>query len=566
MFSSSTTTFHIANELSLHISVDEAATLFGILYLCAAIWEFLQCMQNSASHPVLGARAQDLHYPFPFDCLQIWYKLLVQELLYHDKKRVDTPQTLRAYPPSPNCPHGFYDAAILSLGSDSHWLQQGIEGHFVAQLRLLFHPINTDSQYLAAYVQRFNIVPQQGISDNIHSETEIFNPPSKIENETQMDESNIAITTLFSDTITKYNTPLALCTNSQLATPLQFCHKVDTYREFMDPKVVEDTTCVHWTLNLNHTKDFLWKLFPNKRLFPWSITTNNGSTNVDMKYILDVMEKLHQRKNNCWAFCSNITDSGEYSEEKVAEFFNIIIRSGKAANNPVEGVTSAIRKPNLILCEEEMIMQRDKGNQKFDIRTDIYAISEVKKRTSKENRKDSYVEFAGKVAFLLEAQDGHYVAPGIQLLGSEVIFTLFDRGGSISTHPLDIHRYPKEFLRILLGITFTDGIILGFDITIFPVKDDYKQIQISRYDKNYIISINTLLFFCGLLHGHSTTVWSSKVTIGSMFENSEVVLKNCWVDPLQKYIEGQILKMLGKAEVKGVPPVGSGSSGLNTKR
>ncbi|KAF8130113.1 hypothetical protein EV363DRAFT_1296793 [Boletus edulis] len=312
----------------------------------------------------------------------------------------------------------------------------------------------------------------------------------------------------------------------------------------MDPKVAEDMARIHWTLNLDHMKDFLRKLFPNKRLFPWSITTDDGSMNADMKYVLDVMEKLRQRKNNCWAFCPNITDSGEYSEEKVAEFFNSIIRhvpnshrctrrwSGKAANNPVEGVTGAIRKPDLILCEEETIMQHDAGNQKFDMRTDIYAIGEVKKRTSKENRKDSYVELTGKVAFLLEAQDGRYAAPGIQLLGSEVIFTLFDRGGSISTHPLDIHRYPEEFLRILLGIMFADGIILGFDTTISPVKDDHKQIQISREDKDYIISVDTLLFFSGSLHGHGTTVWSGKVTIGNAFEDSEVVVKDCWVDPL----------------------------------
>ncbi|KAF8130114.1 hypothetical protein EV363DRAFT_1399319 [Boletus edulis] len=173
-FSSSTTTSHIANKPSLHISVDEAATLFGILDLCAAIWEFLQHMQNSTSHPVSGARAQDLHYPLPFDRLQIWYKLRVQQLLYHDKERVDTPQMLRAYPPSPNCPHGLYDAAILSPGSDSDWPQRGIEGHFVAQLRLLFRPVNADSQYLAAYVQRFNVVPQQGISGNIHLGTGMY--------------------------------------------------------------------------------------------------------------------------------------------------------------------------------------------------------------------------------------------------------------------------------------------------------------------------------------------------------------------------------------------------------
>ena len=91
-FSNSTTTFHIANKLSLHITVDEAATLFGILDLHPAIWEFLQHSQDRTDHPVSGVRTQHLHCPLPFDHIHIWYKLRVQQSLYHDKGRVDAPQ------------------------------------------------------------------------------------------------------------------------------------------------------------------------------------------------------------------------------------------------------------------------------------------------------------------------------------------------------------------------------------------------------------------------------------------------------------------------------------------
>lgn len=47
----------------------------------------------------------------------------------------------------------------------------------------------------------------------------------------------------------------------------------------------------------------------------------------------------------------------------------------------------------------------------------MYALDEVKKRYSDENRMDSYIELAGKVAPLLEAQDGRHATPGIQLVG-----------------------------------------------------------------------------------------------------------------------------------------------------
>ena len=51
-FSSSSTAFHIANKLSLHMTVDEAAALFGVLDLRPAIWEFLQHVQNCTNHDV----------------------------------------------------------------------------------------------------------------------------------------------------------------------------------------------------------------------------------------------------------------------------------------------------------------------------------------------------------------------------------------------------------------------------------------------------------------------------------------------------------------------------------
>jgi hypothetical protein len=46
-FSTSTTTFHITNKPSLSMTVDEAATLYGIPDLHPAIWKFLHCVQYS---------------------------------------------------------------------------------------------------------------------------------------------------------------------------------------------------------------------------------------------------------------------------------------------------------------------------------------------------------------------------------------------------------------------------------------------------------------------------------------------------------------------------------------
>ena len=170
------------------------------------------------------------------------------------------------------------------------------------------------------------------------------------------------------------------------------------------------------------------------------------------------------------------------------------------------------------------------------MRTDIYAIGEVKKKYSDDHKKDSYIELASKVAFLLEAQDRRYAMPGIQLLGNKIILTLFDHGGLISTHPLDIHQFPEEFLCILLGVTFVDGTTLGFNPTVSPTQNGQRMIQITKHGKQYEIFINTLLFFFRSLHSHGTTVWSGTVMIDQ--EDKEVVVKDSWVDPLQRYTEG----------------------------
>lgn len=128
-FSSSTTAFHIANKPSLRMTINEAADLYGIPDLRPAIWHFLQRVHHRADHPVSGIRPQELQYPLPSDCLQIWYKLRVQQPLYHDDKRLDAPQTLRAVPPSNDRPHGLYDTVITSPGAESDWPQRGIQGN-----------------------------------------------------------------------------------------------------------------------------------------------------------------------------------------------------------------------------------------------------------------------------------------------------------------------------------------------------------------------------------------------------------------------------------------------------
>ncbi|KAF8545846.1 hypothetical protein OG21DRAFT_1491852 [Imleria badia] len=349
--------------------------------------------------------------PVPTCLYPMW--VWVWQLLYHEERHVDAPQTLRAFPTSSDCSHGLYDTAVISSGPDSNWPWEGLEGHSVVQLRLVFCPANAD--YLAVYVQHFNIVSQQGNPCGVHLATV---PVSHIQSAAHLIPSfgKQAHSRLTKQNTNEHHTPLSLCA---LATPPQFCRRVDAYRKSMDPKIVEDTTPVHWTLDQDQTIAFLAKLFPNDKLFPPSSSASGG-----MDSILTHMNKLWQQVNDHWAYFPDMSKPDDL-EEKITQFFNCIVQhvpdsylctrrwTRKVANNPVDGLNGVIRKPDLLLCKERMIATCNARNEKFNMQIDVYALGEVKKRYSEGNTKELYVELAGKATFLLEAQDGRFATPGI---------------------------------------------------------------------------------------------------------------------------------------------------------
>ena len=137
---------------------------------------------------------------------------------------------------------------------------------------------------------------------------------------------------------------------------------------------------------------------------------------------------------------------------------------------------------------------------------------------------------------LLYAQDGHHSAPCICILGSHIYLMIFDCGGSLSTCGYDIHRFPHDFLRILIGITSASLHILRFNVSIdwrqtFHDGDrssvDVKEIKI-QVDPitQYIIKLTKVLFISDNLFGRGTTAW------GGVMEIGEVVVKDSWIDPV----------------------------------
>jgi hypothetical protein len=222
--------------------------------------------------------------------------------------------------------------------------------------------------------------------------------------------------------------------------------------------------------------------------------------------------------------------------------------TGNGANRGLAGC-DALQKPDLILCHQPISSEK-----KIDMRVNVLSIGEMKCWGSDKQTQESFIELAGKVAFLHKAQDGRHATPCIRVLGEDVVFTVFDRGGSISTHPINIHNFPELFLRILLGIMFAPCMMLGFDSTVHEVKNKARDIKVTLADGTRTsVNVNELIFISGSLHGRETTVWSSWFTCQLSGAEGEVVVKDCFIDPLQRYTKGKILAMLNKGKVTGVP-------------
>lgn len=117
IFASSTTAFRLALKPSLRASIDEAAEMFGLPDLRAAIADYIDRRSEIINHS---------------ERIQVWFKVRVQQPNYHDPRSFEPPQSLVASPPSARFPGGRYDGAIVSESDESDWPSNGLRGAFAA--------------------------------------------------------------------------------------------------------------------------------------------------------------------------------------------------------------------------------------------------------------------------------------------------------------------------------------------------------------------------------------------------------------------------------------------------
>lgn len=120
--------FHLNNAPVATMDIDEVARLYSLPQLRAALVKYVYRRQ-SASQPIRSGRQYRADKPLPFEKLQIWCKVRLQQKAFHDTSRTLPPQTLNAHYPTISWPKGRYDAAFVNIDPEEDtWPQSGLRG------------------------------------------------------------------------------------------------------------------------------------------------------------------------------------------------------------------------------------------------------------------------------------------------------------------------------------------------------------------------------------------------------------------------------------------------------
>ncbi|KAG2134545.1 hypothetical protein DEU56DRAFT_756971, partial [Suillus clintonianus] len=139
------------------ITVDEVAITFGLPDLRQAIADFLQREATYGQrhvHAIGGPRRAGPGAVLPFDKVQVWFKIRLQEMDLHDTHAIKPAQTLNFAPPNDPWILGHYDTVIAETSAGFSWPSSRLSGHTITQIRLIMRPIGK-SGLLWSWKDRF---------------------------------------------------------------------------------------------------------------------------------------------------------------------------------------------------------------------------------------------------------------------------------------------------------------------------------------------------------------------------------------------------------------------------
>ena len=182
-FSTSLVAFNLNRKPDIpRVSIDTLAEMYNLPDLRPALLDFFfERVQNPTFHRIGGRRRNRANIQLPFDDVMVWCSLRVQTRSLDDGS-VNDPRRLNAMLPTNLWPLGRYDTALFVEDSTNPTVSPDVglagkafrsdfpnsclffPGYFIAQIRLIFHPIwnaevsNTPTYLL--YAQRFDVIPQ----------------------------------------------------------------------------------------------------------------------------------------------------------------------------------------------------------------------------------------------------------------------------------------------------------------------------------------------------------------------------------------------------------------------
>jgi hypothetical protein len=124
-FSSHSVAFHLNyNPHIRRMSIDEVASRFGLPDLRLALADYIST-PTSESRPIGGRRCAQGYQVLPFNDLQVWHSIRIQNTSVLDCSTLP-PRTVCAFPPSEHWPHGRYDTAIVSNNQEDFSVIPGV--------------------------------------------------------------------------------------------------------------------------------------------------------------------------------------------------------------------------------------------------------------------------------------------------------------------------------------------------------------------------------------------------------------------------------------------------------
>jgi hypothetical protein len=117
------------------VKIEDIADDFDVPDLYAALSDFLRhdVRDRGAVHRVGPRRRPMIDRPstLPFDRVQVWHTVRLQQTSFHDSSIVLPAQTIHASPSGPGWPKGRRDAVLVNVDGVSEWPKSGLTGeHF----------------------------------------------------------------------------------------------------------------------------------------------------------------------------------------------------------------------------------------------------------------------------------------------------------------------------------------------------------------------------------------------------------------------------------------------------